>query len=203
MSGQAVAAPKVSEENGPKVKSEHLDFNQIKEIAVQMHLTGKFCNVHKIKYIFEKTNCLVMPSVIASWIHRYYVIRMLLLPLFDDILDFYEVRHTLDIKRPMRVTQTAKGYFEDVFPMQSMVFADFPNTNQVGIHQMTTFFAKNHEKNNRVCIISSTYKGLTQSHIYLDRCYKPTYSRACELFSSWIKLPVSPMLIENITLNMI
>ena len=196
MSGQgAVAAPKVSEENGPKVKSEHLDFNQIKKIAVQMHLTGNFRNKHIIQYIFEKTNCLVLPSVIASWIHRHYVIRMLQLPLFEDLLDFYEVRHTLDVKRPMRVTQTVKGYFQDAFTMQSMVYEDFPNTHEVGIHQMTTFFAKQHENNNRVCIISSTYKGLTQSHVYIDRCYLPAQSRACKLFSSWIHLPVSPMLI--------
>ena len=98
---QTVAAPKVSEENEPEVKSIQLDFNQIKEIAVQMHLTGNFCNKHITRYIFEKTNCLVMPSVIASWIHRYYVLRMLKLSLFDDVLDFYEIRHNLDVKRPM------------------------------------------------------------------------------------------------------
>ena len=142
MSGQA-AAPKVYEENGPKVKSERLEFNQIKEIAVHMGLTGNFCNKHIIQYIFERTNCLVLPSVIASWIHRHYVIRMLQLPLIEDLLDFYEVRHTLDVKRPMRVTQTVKGYFQDAFTMQSMVYEDFPNTHEVGIHQMTTFLLSN------------------------------------------------------------
>ena len=101
----------------------------------------------------------------------------------------------MNVEIPMRCTTTVKGYFLDAFTLQASCYQDFPNNHEVGIHQMTTFYDKKYIKNNRVCIISSTYKGITQSHVYIDKCYRPTTSRACQLFGSWSGLPVSPMMI--------
>ena len=163
MGGQSVT-PKVSVDKEPKVKrflSTEL-LKLVKELAVDMHLTGMHCNKHVIKYIFERCNCLILPSVMATWIHMHHVIRMLTLSMFEDLLDYYEVHHTMNGERPMRVTNTVKGYFQDAFALQASCYQDFPNNHEVGIHQMTTFFDKKHDKNNRVCIISSTYKKLLQ-----------------------------------------
>ena len=144
----------------------------------------------------------------------YHMLHMAELPNMEDQLEFYEVRHTLNDKRSMHVKNTVKDYydidranvkgnFEDAFALQSMWYENFPNDHDVGIHQMTTFLGKEHDMNNSVCIVSSTYKGVTQSNVYIDTCYHHTMSRACQLYGSWCGLPVSPMKVQEIVQNMV
>ena len=68
---------------------------------------------------------------------------------------------------------------------------------------MTTFLDKEHDMNNSVCILSSTYNGVIQSNIYLDSCYIKEMLRACQLYGSWCDLPVGPMKVQEIVQNMV
>ena len=86
---------------------------------------------------------------------------------------------------------TIKGTAQDVFAHQYSCYGSYPDHNDVRIHQMTSFLDKTYDMNNAVCIITSTYKGITKSHVYIDNCYLPTKSRAYKLFSTWTGLPVT------------
>ena len=147
-----------------------------------------------------------------------YVLHMAEMPHFEDQLEYYEVRHTETDKRSLCVNKTVKDYydldrtdvtanvkgnFEDPFTLQSVCFEHFPDDHDVGIHQMTTFLDKEHDMINSVCIVSSTYKGVTQSNVYIDTCYHHTMSRACQLYGSWCDLPVGPMKVQEIVQNMV
>ena len=74
----------VSRDYGPVVKSDLELLKEMSELAVDMHISGSHCNKHIIQYIYDTTNCLILPSVLASWIHMYYVLRMAELPNMED-----------------------------------------------------------------------------------------------------------------------
>ena len=147
------------------------------------------------------------------------VLRMAELPNMEDQLEFSEVRHTQNDKRSMCVKSTVKDYydidraanvranvkgnFEDPFTLQSVCYKKIPNDHDVGIHQMTTFLDKEHDMNNSVCILTSTYDGVTNSNIYIDSCYKNEMSRACQLYGSWCDLPVGPIKVQEIVQSMV
>ena len=107
MGGQSVPH-QVSGDYGPDVKSDLELLKEMRELALDMHITGSYCNKHIIQYIYDTTNCLILPSVIASWIHMHYVLRMAELPNMEDQLEFYEVRHTLNDKRSKDVKTLSK-----------------------------------------------------------------------------------------------
>ena len=97
----------------------------------------------------------------------------------NTIKDYYDTQ-----------ADTVKGNSQDVFAHQYSCYESFPDNNNVRMHQMTSFLDKKHDMNNAVCIVTSTYKAITRSHIYIDNCYHPTKSHAYKLFSTWTGLPV-------------
>ena len=147
-------------------------FNTLKEVAVALHLSGKYTNVLVVRYCLVKYHCLIMPSLFSTWVHKHYVEHMLKLQLFrNKRIRYYESRETGTDVRRMYYVNNVEGYFQEVFLEQAIGYADFPDNFHVMIHQMTTLYLRKHSVNYKFIIITTTENAITKTSVFIDHIF--------------------------------